>query len=111
MILDAVEKGLITPGKMVLVDITGGNTGEAIAMVARHRGYRVIIIMPDSCSMERCILVRSLGVDLILAGAELWEATAGKVDIFVAGCGTGGTVTGAGQYLKSKKPSIQVGTV
>ncbi|CAK9218599.1 unnamed protein product [Sphagnum troendelagicum] len=66
MILDAVEKGLITPGKTVLVDITG---------------------------------------------AELWEATAGKVDIFVAGCGTGGTVTGAGQYGKSKKPSIQVGTV
>jgi cysteine synthase len=70
MILDAVEKGLITPGKMVLVDITGGNTGVAIAMVARHRGYRVIIIMPDSCSMERCILVCSLGVDLILAGVS-----------------------------------------
>ncbi|CAM6057386.1 unnamed protein product [Sphagnum tenellum] len=67
--------------------------------------------MPDSCSIERRILVCSLGAELILAGAELWEATAGKVDIFVAGCGTGGTVTGAGQYGKSKKPSIQVGTV
>jgi cysteine synthase A len=153
MILDAEEKGLITPGKTVLIEVTSGNTGVAIAMVARHRGYRVILIMPDSYSMERRILLRSLGAELILAdvkkgidyffevqdaivaktpnayllsqftnpanpeahfrytGPEIWEATAGKVDIFVAGCGTGGTVTGAGRYLKSKKPSIQVVTV
>ncbi|KAH8938616.1 hypothetical protein BDL97_16G093200 [Sphagnum fallax] len=153
MILDAEEKGLITPGKTVLMDITGGNTGVAIAMVARHRGYKAIITMPDFCSMERRILMRSLGAELILVdakkgldyifelqdalvaktpnaymlsqftnpanpeahfrytGPEIWEATAGKVDIFVAGCGTGGTVTGAGRYLKSKKPSVQVVTV
>ncbi|KAH9538210.1 hypothetical protein CY35_16G094900 [Sphagnum magellanicum] len=154
MILDAEEKGLITPGKTVLIEVTSGNTGVAIAMVARHRGYRVIIIMPDHSSMERRILLRSLGAELILAdaskkginylfelqdaivaktpnaymlsqftnpanpeahfrytGPEIWEATAGKVDIFVAGCGTGGTVTGAGRYLKSKKPSVQVVTV
>jgi cysteine synthase A len=70
MILDAEEKGLITPGKTVLMDITGGNTGVAIAMVARHRGYKAIITMPDFCSIERRILMRSLGAELILVGVS-----------------------------------------
>jgi len=150
MLLDAEEKGLITPGKSVLIEPTSGNTGVALAMVARRRGYRCILVMPEVFSLERRILLRALGAEVILTegakgvpevfrvldellkitpnshmlgqfqnpenpkahfrttGPEIWEATSGEVDIFVAGVGTGGTITGTGRYLKSKNANVQI---
>ena len=149
MIEDAERRGLLAPGS-VIIEPTSGNTGIGLCVIAAARGYACIIVMPDTMSVERQLLMRALGAQVVLTpgalgmagaidranalhdeipgsfipaqfdnpanpaahfattGPEIWDDTDGAVDVFVAGVGTGGTITGVGRYLKARKPSVRV---
>ena len=128
MIEDAEKKGELKPGAMI-IEPTSGNTGIGLAAVAVAKGYRAVLTLPDTMSVERRKHLKAYGAEIVLTegvilgqfvnpanpavhkattGPEIWEQTEGKVDIFVAGVGTGGTVTGVGEYLKSQNPDVKI---
>ncbi|XP_037496095.1 bifunctional L-3-cyanoalanine synthase/cysteine synthase D1-like [Jatropha curcas] len=108
MIRDAEDKGLITPGKTILIEATGGYTSIGIAAVAARKGYKATIVMPTSMTLEKKIVLRALGAEIHYetTGPEIWRDSEGKVDALVAGVGTGGTIGGAGRFLKEKNPKM-----
>ena len=118
MIEDAEEKGLLKEGS-VIIEPTSGNTGIGLAAIAAAKGYRIILTMPETMSVERRNILKAYGAEIVLTegakgmkgattGPEIWNDTDGDVDIFIAGVGTGGTLTGVGEYLKEKKPDVKI---